>query len=296
MLLCKNQKRLKRLEVGPFDGSIKDALQRHPNLIKDLTQLDNLDLYPNDMDCLEACHRILKDTPRLKKLLVDYCYEHARPAPGLSWEDKSNEPGVITSTLFRDKMPFQACTPMTLKVLTLFKANLRWIGQTYMRVIAFPALEELQVRECFGADAIFAEMAKPAKRPTKLKELAFAHVDGQGHQYIQSSLESFLQSIGSIEKLCIILLEGASLPKVEAVCHHAAQLVELTLYSSKTQVYVSESIYAKDDFARICRECTKLQQLAIGCPKTNALGHALAENFVDYLVAPPVAGPVVLLR
>ncbi len=288
ILLCRKQKNLKTIEVGPCDRPLKEALDRHPDLIKNLTQLHALDLYPDGLDCLEACHQIMKDTPGLDELWIESGIDAAPPSMDTSWEDESNKPGIITSTLFKDKIPFTSCTPMTLKVLALYKVNVRWVAQTYMRVISFPNLAELEVRSCAGADAIFAEMSKPAKRPTKLIDLTFVHVDdGRSHQYIQSSLENFLQSITSLKKLCVIMVEGSNLPKVEAVCNHAAQLENLILYASDSSLYLSEKIYSKDDFARLCRECRALQQLAIGCPQTKLFEERLSGNLIEYLVCLP---------
>lgn len=177
---------------------------------------------------------------------------------------------------------------MTLKVLALYKVNVRWVAQTYMKVIDFPNLVELEVRNCAGADAIFAEMSKPAKRPTKLDDLTFVHMgDGRRHEYIQSALENFLQSISSLRKLCVILVEANNLPKVEAICNHAAQLENLIVHSAELPSYTSERIYSKEEFARLCRECTKLQQLAIACPPIKLFEDRLGDDFIGYLVGFP---------
>ena len=293
VLLCKKQKNLKCIEVGVMKGSLTEALHAHPDLIKNLEQLHALDLYPETVDCLEACHKVIQSTPKLDQLLIESAATTIN-ADG-QWDDESNKPGLITSTLFKDKLPFQSCTPMSLKFLSLNRINLRWAAQTYMKVIQFPNLEELEIRCCLGADALFAEMSKPAKRPDKLECLTYVQAaDGRTLQYIQSSLENFLQSISTLKKLYVNFVDGNNLPKVEAICNHAGTLKSLILHSSHLSVgsFLSYRTYSKEYFARLCKECTKLEQLAIALPANNVLEENFSDNFLEYLVSQSLRAPI----
>ncbi|KAI9885727.1 MAG: hypothetical protein M1823_002493 [Watsoniomyces obsoletus] len=293
VLLCRKQKKLKGLEVGPLDKSLNEALDRYPDLVKNLTELHALKFYPSNLGNLQACHRIMRDTPKLNELWIESAFDDGllrRPADDhdeaqpQSWNDESNRPGLITSTLFQHKLPFQQCQPMALRELVLHKINVRWAAQTYMRVIDFPSLEILIVHGCGGADALFAEMAKPAKRPRKLQELTFIHAsEGRGPTYVLSALENFLQSVSSLKKLCILFLDGDRLPRVEAICRHAATLEVLMVHSAEPNSYAMDRYYSKTDFGTLCRECTKVRQLAIGCPSPKLLDAHLNSGFTDYV-------------
>lgn len=271
-------------------GSLDEALQKHPDLIKNLEQLHSLDLYPDNLDCLEACHKIIQNAPKLDQLWIESPSD-PRPHNDQQWDDESNKPGLLTTILFKDKVPFQTCaTPLNLRLLSLHRINLRWAAQTYMRVINFPNLEELEVRYCPGSDALFAEMSKPAKRPTNLEQLQFLQAsDGRNHQYIQSALETFLLSISKLERLYINFVEGNNLPKTEAICNHAGTLKSLILESTRMGLlpFLSYRTYAAESFAEICKQCTKLEQLAISCPTTNLFEDQFSEKFTQYIVSPP---------
>jgi hypothetical protein len=268
------------------------ALDRNPNLIKNLKRLHSLDLYPNNLDCLQACHRIIVDTPALDELWIEAGFDGTSPgdASDDTWDDLSNKPGITTSTLFRHLRPFTSCsTPMRLKFLALYKLNIRWVAQTYMRVIDFPHLTELEVRSCAGADAIFAEMAKPAKRPTRLEDLTFVHAgDDRNPQYVQSALDNFLTVVSSLRKLCVVYGDANVLPKIDGVCNQAAGLQHLVVHSYDHNMLGQGHVYSKDDFARLCRECTHLQQLIIACPPLKVLESGLGEPFKNYLVCLPL--------
>lgn len=273
-------------------GSLDEALEKHPELIKNLEELHSLDLYPDNLDCLEACHKIIQNTAKLDQLWIESPNE---PRPTTTntnndqqWDDESNKPGLLTSTLFKDKIPFQTCTPLNLRLLSLHKINLRWAAQTYMRVINFPNLEELEIRYCPGSDALFAEMSKPAKRPTQLEQLSFVQAsDGRNHQYIQSALETFLLSISKLKRLYINFVDGSNLPKIEAICNHAATLKSLILESIRLGLlpFMSYGTYAGESFAEICKQCTNLEQLAVSCPSTNLFEDQFSDKFTQYIVS-----------
>ena len=60
-------------------------------------------------------------------------------------------------------MPFEKCTPLAIRDLTLQKINLRYAADTYCRVIDFRAIKALRVFGCSGADSLFAELSKVSR-------------------------------------------------------------------------------------------------------------------------------------
>ena len=295
VLLSQKQKNLKAIEVGPSDKSLKEALDRHPNLIKDLTRLHSLDLYPDNMDILEACYKIVRDTPNLDELWIEPVRNGVdlHPEDRSSWDDDCNSPGLITTTLFRDQMPFGSADPIRLRYLALHNVDVRWVSQTYMKVVDFPNLADLEIRACPGADAIFAEMAKPSKQPRKLEHLTFVDAgDDRSHQYLRSALENFLRSISSLKQLWIMFADGNHLPQVDAICNHAPTLLTLIMHSSRLSSssifypssHMASRYYSTPNLAKLCKDCTNLQQLAIGCPNLTVLDEHWSNDFTEQLV------------
>ncbi|KAI9845425.1 MAG: hypothetical protein M1837_004903 [Sclerophora amabilis] len=283
ILLMKRQKKLKCVEVGPMDKSLFEALEKNPEVLQGLDQLHALDLYPDTLDCLKACHLVMNHTPKLDELWIESGFEPSMNDEDQNYEDESNKPGLITTTLFKDKFPFQSCsTPLTLKYLALNKVNLRWAAQTYMRVISCPNLEDLEVRCCPGSDALFAELTKPNKRPRNLEQLTFSQAD-HARGYALSALEGFLSSISTLKKL-IITIAGSSLPKMESICKQGETLESLIVHANgfsgvfdPIRVY-----YSQDDIERLCKECNKLQQLAIACPASQVLEISATDEYHQF--------------
>ncbi|KAI9822149.1 MAG: hypothetical protein M1832_003152 [Thelocarpon impressellum] len=289
LLLCKKQRKLLCIEVGPMDRHLLGALDKQPEVLKGLEQLHALDLYPDTMDCLETCAKMMECTPALDELWIESGFPPHRDysdsdddddddEESPSYEDESNKPGLITTTLFRSRVPFLKCEPMALKYLALGKINLRWASQTYMRTIQFQNLEELEVRSCPGSDALFSELTKPAKAPTKLQTLNFVHADDSRH-YALSALENFLRSISSLRKLYICFVGAQPLPKMDSICKQGENLRVLILHSSKFGLHSRPFTYSQDSIQKLCKECPRLQQLAIGCPPTGILDAQVSVSF-----------------
>ncbi|KAI9676932.1 MAG: hypothetical protein M1817_006771 [Caeruleum heppii] len=293
LFLCKKQKKLDCIEVGPTDKSLAEALEKHPGLVTNLEQLHAVDLYPNSLDTLKACATVLKRTPRLAELWIENGFE-SRDDDGDSdagddepkIDDLCSEPGLLTRTLFADKMPFQTCTSMTLKYLALGKMNLRWVAQTYMRIVNFSLLENLEIRSCRGADALFAEMVKPSKKPSNLKEFTFAHTE-LSQNFALSALENFLSAISSLKKIYINFAGAMTLPKIESICGHGERLRSLIVHSGGDQApyHAIRARYSPSDVKKLCKECPKLRQLALAWPETSILHPDWDYGFKEYAAA-----------
>ncbi|KAI9839416.1 MAG: hypothetical protein M1838_004329 [Thelocarpon superellum] len=284
VLLCKKQRKLSCIEVGPMDMCLLQALDKEPEVLKNLHDLHALDLYPDNADCLQTCAKMLECAPKLDELWIESCFPPHRGAPPEdepNHEDESNKPGLITSTLFRGRLPFQTCTPMTLKYLSLGKIDLRWAAQTYMKVVKFPSLEHLEVRSCPGSDALFAEMTKPAKQPVNLKSLKFSHLE-DGRHYALSALENFLRAISSLTELYLSFTGLHPLPKIDAVCKQGEKLRTLIVQSTSPGVGATWPAYSKDEVKRLCKDCANLEQLAIAFPPTAVLEERVSPRFGEF--------------
>lgn len=142
-LLCRNQKKLRVLEMGPMNQPIDPLLEKLPDIFDKLTEIDSIDVYPDTMDRLRASHKLLKAKPEVANLCVSTGFEYANegePPPDL--HDSSTRPGLLTRTLFSHMMPFEKCQPLMLKNLDLDTIELR-VG-----LIVFPSqiLPETQFR------------------------------------------------------------------------------------------------------------------------------------------------------
>lgn len=108
VLLCKKQKNLRSIEVGPSDRSLKEALSQHPDLIKNLTQLHALDLYPDNLDCLEACHKIMQDTPALDELWIESGLETPHQTQNRRGKTRAISRGSLHGPCSKTRFPFPA--------------------------------------------------------------------------------------------------------------------------------------------------------------------------------------------
>ena len=125
-LLCKNQKNLRVLEMGPMNQAIDPLLEKQPDVFDKMGKIDSIDVYPDTIDRLKASHKLLKAKPNVANLCVSTGFEYATESdqpPDL--HDSSTRPGLLTRTLFSHMMPFDKCKPLVLKNLDLDTIELR---------------------------------------------------------------------------------------------------------------------------------------------------------------------------
>jgi len=178
--------------------------------------------------------------------------------------------------------PFEKSTPLALKILRFDRINLRYVSNSYMRVINMPALEDLSIWKCPGADALFAELSKPHLRPSHLKALRLYHHEDDQH-YGAGALESFLQSTSGLVTLRIDIRNAKELPKEDCIIKHSASLESLSIYAFKNGPDVFR--YSTGPLGRICSTCTGLRQLSITPPPTSSLLAYGNEDFETFLVS-----------
>lgn len=198
ILLMKKQRRMKAVEIASVDRPFMPVLEKQPNLLKDLTCPKSLHFYPDNLDRLQACQKLLQAQPNISELQLSSGFHPDVEIPeGL--QDSSTRPGLMSRTIFSHFMPFETCTtPMTLKKLTIDNVDLRYAADTYMKFINFSALESFVVGGCVGADAVFAQMSKPHLRPGKLKKLRWFH-EAVNEPHALEAFEGLLEAITRLE-------------------------------------------------------------------------------------------------
>lgn len=279
-LLFKRQKHLQSVEIGQTESNVMEGIRQKPEIFISLQRVRIVELGPASVDSLEVSQKLLQTVTRLDLLRICPAFRAAEAPTDL--HDSSTEPGYISRTLFSHMRPFENCTPLALKVLQLDRINLRYVSNSYMRVIDMPALEDLSIWECPGADALFAELSKPHLRPSHLKTLRLYHHDDDQH-YGVGALERFLRSTSGLVTLRIDFSNTKELPKDDCIIKHSSSLESLSIYASKTDTDVFH--YSTGPFSRICSTCTGLRQLSITPPPRASLLAGGNEDSRTFLVS-----------
>ncbi|MCJ1398753.1 hypothetical protein MMC11_001954 [Xylographa trunciseda] len=138
----------------------------------------------------------------------------------------------------------------------------------------FSVLEKLEIRNCAGAEVLFAQLSKPHLRPSKLRSLRWMD-DDKSEPHSLEAFEGLLESLSGLETLHIYINRMRSLPKVGPIMLHKKTLTSLSIHSQQTRDAIHT--YSEEDFDKICTECSQLRQLSIMFPKTT-VEHAVPSN------------------
>lgn len=290
VLLMKKQKRLKAVEIASVDRPFMPVLEKQPNLLRDLEAPKSLHFYPDNIDRLQACQKLLETQPNIDEIQLSSGFHSDVEIPE-NLQDSSTRPGVMTRTIFSHFMPFDTCTaPMTLKKLTIDNVDLRYAADTYMKFIKFSALESFVVGGCVGADAVFAQMSKPHLRPTKLKKLRWFH-EAINETHALESFEGLLEATSGLEVLNVDTNNIPGLPKAAAIAHHGKTLQILGVRSRMPTTAIL--MYESEHFEEICNNCLELRQLGITFPVTSVSDAEPSSDFTTYLVKQNVPYPTI---
>ena len=283
-LLFEKQKHLQSVEIGQTEFDVMEALRPKLKIFTSLQRVRIVELGPASVDSLQVAQKLLQTVTHLDLLRICPAFDLVGAEPPDDSQDSSTGPGYISRTLFSHMMPFESCTPLALKVLQLDNINLRYVSNSYLRVINMPALADLSIWECPGADALFAELSKPHLRPSHLKTLRFCHHDDDQY-YGLDALEGFLRSITGLVTLRIDISNTRELPKDDCITKHSASLESLSIFASKSDADFFQ--YSTGVLSRMCSACTGLHQLSIAPPSRPAtLGNSASiENFETFLVS-----------
>lgn len=270
------------------DGStVFEKLGSDRNAVRRLKSIRSLDLFQSSEDSLELSRELIQHASKLDQLRIEEDVIHPQEEDDESWTDLDKKPGVITSTLFRTKLPFHSCSPMILNSLKLCNINITWASQTYMKVISFPNLRELSITGCDGAEASLATLSKSELKMTKLTRFSFSDeiVEPTKANRLGAALSRFLKSISCLRSLYLNLRRGFQPVDVSSICHHAKTLESLVIHTRKgirpRERWVH---YNENDFEKLCRECKKLQQVVLTLPRITATWDWINDDFNSYLV------------
>ena len=231
-----------------------------------------LGLYPDSRDTLQLANELLKRLRKVEKITLHANFGDAEiEIPASELQDTPTEPGLVTRTIFGHMMPFDKCTPLTLRELTLQNVHVRFASDTYCRFIDFTCLKTLRVFNCLGADSLIAALCKSSNLPLALQGFEFKHDDDTSGE-ATTALNTFLTLLSCLRRLYIDISNAKAGPITEAaVTRHAKTLTELLVHSYEgdpSDPEDEEHLFSTDDFVKICTSCTKLEQLSVAFPAT----------------------------
>ena len=180
-------------------------------------------------------------------------------------------------------MPFDKCTPLTLRDLTLQKIHLRYAADTYCKVINFKSLKALRVFGCPGADSLFAELSKSQALPEKLETLEVKHSDNPENDLL-NALDGFLCLVSGVKALTMDVCYAKTMPASAGIVRHFKTLKELNVHASRGDGEEEELVYEPEDFQKICNNCTKIEQLSCAFPATSVI-RSPSELFAGFTVS-----------
>ena len=292
MLLYKNQRKLKWLEIMDLDVDVLPELKKNDRLQASIFRhARKLALYPENRETLNLCGFFVEKTGEAVEELIVHCNfttdhgENPTPRTVDSRElndSPANGPGLLTRTIFGHMMPFDTCTPFTnLTSLRLHRVNLRHCVDTWCKFINFHHIQFLRLYHCVGADTLLAQMSQSAHLPKQLKVLEFQHRDNSENEAL-IALDGFLCLVFGIRELAIDMEKVNSLPVAAGIVKHAKTLELLNVHCApKSSISVdndwTELVYEVDDFLKICKACSHLEQLSCAWPPTSLIRRRSAE-------------------
>jgi hypothetical protein len=284
ILLYKKQRRMKWLEGIALDKDVLAELEKLPNFDHNFQNVRKLGLYPDSREVLNFCQMLTKKSPKVEKITLHASFDESdSPISTRELNDSSTGPGLLTSTMFSHLQPFEKCSPIGLKEITLHKISLRYAAETYCKFINFRNIKSLRVFACPGADALLAELTKSTKLPEKLETLEFKHDDNMENDAL-NALDGFLCLVSGIKILTIDVNFAKALPAAAGISRHAKTLKELNVHASTPEDTELEHIYSFPDFQQICKDCTLLEQISAAFPHTSVIRHN-SDSFLAFEVS-----------
>lgn len=284
ILLYKKQKRMKWLEGIALDRDVLAEIQKIPDFVKIFENVRKLGLYPDSREVLDYCNFLLKNSSNVEKITLHASFEeNDSPISNRELNDSSTEPGLITSTMFSHMRPFEKCTPLALKEITLQKINLRYAASTYCRLVDFRSVKSIRVFACAGADVLFAELSKSTKLPEKLETLEFKHDDNHENDGL-GALDGFMCLVSGIKTLTVDLTYAKALPAAPGIVRHGKTLKHLNVHASRIPDDCDDEIvYDYSSFSQICKECPLLEQVSVAFPPVSVI-RSKQDSFINFEV------------
>lgn len=271
-----------------MDRTLLPELQKCPQIEEGL--FDNartLALYPENRDSLNlGGYFVEKTKEKLKELIVHTRFvtiDDESPARGdltiRELIDTATGPGLLTSTLFGNFMPFESCTPFPhLTSLRLHEINLRYCADTWCKFIDFRNMRSLRIYYCPGADSLLGQLSRAKNLPKVLRVLEIQHRDNSDQEALVA-LDGFLCLTSGLEDLLIDITNVKSMPAVAGIVRHGKTLESLNVHcTSKPPTAPSplmgdlisdpeELVFDTEDFEKLCSATSELQQLSCAWPE-----------------------------
>ncbi|KAK3724454.1 hypothetical protein LTR37_001078 [Vermiconidia calcicola] len=283
---------MKWLEAMDLDRDILPDLKKNEKMQTEIFKhARKLALYPENRETLRLCELFVKNTAdMLEELIIHTNFPETTDPRDLSphgdhietrtLNDSATAPGLLTSTVFSHMTPFEKCEPFkNMKSLRLHKVSLRYCTDTWCKIIDFTNVEELRIYQCGGADSFFGQLSRSISLPRKLKVLEFQHRDNSENEALLA-LDGFLCLVSGIRELVIDLEHVKSLPAAAGIARHSKTLRLLNAHCSlDSSVSPSitgpsdeeELVWDSEDFEKICKACTGLEQLSCAWPQTSLI-------------------------
>lgn len=258
-------------------------IEKRTDIFQNFKNVSELYFYPNDLDGLRICQKMLESKPHATGMtLSTEAFHQTEATIPDDLQDSSTRTGLITSTLFSHLRPFSNCVPMVLKRLVLDKIELRYAADTYLRFISMSHLESLTLDQCVGAENFFSQLSKPLTRPGNLKTLRWLQEDSNG-RHVLEAFEGMLEILSGLESIQVEITNVDNLPKPAAISHHGKTLKTISIHSQSNPSNVHH--YDILGFADICNHCSQLKQLSVDFPPTSLNNPQPAPNFKTFLVS-----------
>ncbi|RMZ12132.1 hypothetical protein D0860_03091 [Hortaea werneckii] len=310
-LLYSRQRRMKWLEVMSLDRDVLPDLKQNPKLQNDLfSNARKLALYPENRQTLELSRFFVEKTSdRLEELIVHCNFDspdprdHAPSPPNVidprELNDSATGPGLLTRTVFAGMLPFDRCTPFPkLKSLRLHRISLRYSADTWCQFVNFHDIEQLRIYNCPGADSLLGQLSRANHLPKQLKALEIQHKDNAENECLLA-LEGFLCLVSGLQDLVIDMENIKTLPNAAGIVRHGKTLELLNVHGSQDcgllatttpsgDTDAEELVWNIDEISKICKSCTKLEQLSCAWPQTSLVRSPTTEwkaweNALGYL-------------
>lgn len=288
MLLYRKQRKMKWLEVMDLDRNVLPDLKKDTRLTSTMFQnTKKLALYPENRDTLGLSGFFVEKTKEQLEELIVHCNfasisdRERETLANRELNDSATGPGLVSSTIFSCMTPFDKCEPFKkLKSLRLHRINLRYCADSWCKFVNFHDLQYLRIYHCTGADTLFGQLSKAAHLPKQLKVLEFQHRDNAENEALLA-LDGFLCLVSGIRDLVIDLENVKALPASAGIAKHAKTLELLNIHctqeSGRSSSITSpdcdgdELVWDFDDFEKICKACTDLEQLSCAWPATSLI-------------------------
>ena len=280
---------MKWLEVMDLDRDVLPELKKNPLVQKGLFDgARKLALYPENRETLNMCHMFIeKTTEVLEELIIHANFDtpdsrdprdptsNGSTIDNRELNDSATAPGLLTTTMFSHMLPFEKCTPFKkLTSLRLHRINLRHCADTWCTFVDFTQMQHLRLYQCTGVDSLMDQLSKSRNLPKQLKIFELQHRDNADNEAL-IALDGFLCLVSGLRDLIVDLECVKALPAAAGVARHGKTLELLNVHcsndSNPPDPDTEELIWDTEEFEKICKACTKLEQLSCAWPSTSLI-------------------------